>query len=114
MLSQQMQRSGLIHRVEFNEIEDKRSMSSHDSGLDGKPLNEGVKHDKMRALAQDLKFGRFGVSWEEIKNAVDTLNIELIDNELLVESFLVEDKGDRSVARWKGTEWELHNLSFKH
>ena len=59
-----------------------------------------------------MKIGKFGVTREEIKNAAGTLNIELIEKDAIDVTNLAEDKGERSIARRKGIEKELHNLNF--
>ena len=63
-------------------------------GLDshGKSSNE---------LESDLKVGKVGLSWKEIKEAVDSLNLELIENEVVTESNVEQGKRGRSSVRKK-------------
>ena len=97
--------------IELIENGDKRLLGSQELEMDSQPIKRGNMTDRTKALAQDLKIGKFGVTWEEIKNAAGTLNIELIEKVIDVTN-LVEDKGDRSIARRKTIDRELHNLNF--
>ena len=63
-------------------------------------------------FAKGGQIGKVGITWEEIKNAGKSLNIEVIEQELMGDIKQVEGKGDRSTSRRKGIERELHNLNF--
>ena len=98
--------------VQLTENRDIRQMGLKELERDVQPIYEGDMVDKTKGSVQGVQIGKVGVIWEEIRSVGKLLNLELIDKEAIEVSNLVEDKGERSIARRKGIERELHNLNF--
>ena len=63
-------------------------------------------------IGPDLKVGKVGLSWREIKEAMDSINLQLIENTAVKEGKVVQENKCRSAARKKRGERELHNLKW--
>ena len=90
--------------------------------MDGQPTNEGEKVETSDDLGQGvkgyipdelrskIKIGKIGISWQEIKDTMGSLNIELIEKEANKVNKTVEEKDGRSAVRRRWGDRELHNL----
>lgn len=98
--------------VELSENQDIRLMGPQELEMETQLVNEGNLANKEMGFAKGVQIGKVGITWEKIKSAGKTFNIEVIEKELMDDTKLVKEKGDRSSTRRKGIERELHNLHF--
>lgn len=57
-----------------------------------------------------MQVGKMEVSWTEIKEAIGKLNIEMIEEEVVNNSVMLQEKKGNSAVRKKRGERELLNL----
>ena len=70
------------------------------------------RDEETKSVSQSVQIGKVGVTWDEIKSAGGIMKLKLIKRESIGEKKLVEDIGERTTARRKGIQRELHNLNF--
>ena len=73
-------------------------------------LEQGGQGTILDESRPELKIGKIGVPWQQINAAVGALGLEIIDNEMVLETSADQSKPCRSFFRRKRGERELHNL----
>lgn len=107
--------------VRSDETHDKQG---HSLNMMDRKLLEGESVERWNNLGKEvtryvsegegpnLKVGKVGLSWKEIKEAMDSVNLELIENADVKGGKVELGKAIRSTVRKKRGERELHNLQW--